>query len=282
MSILRITSLVGSLLFLLAVMGEEAAHAATTARPGATIPLAVGWKARLARQDVSVTITPSTGGPVVHGPDAPLVRAVVNLYPDPVSRMMVEPRATRDGAGAMRAPDQDVSTGNDWWITVVYVTLPDALPAGTATIEIAGRDGVAISEPFVVEVVGDTASAPPTDRDLSGDPATDLALLERAAHSVVTFAGRTVPHSIQLDLHHRTGAAAAWVVNPHPDTKNLVWSDNGSTLRVLLTPVHGQTLSSLEDFTFYVAGGLPDLTVDSVRAYDVDGAVMPDVTVSLQ
>ena len=62
----------------------------TAARSGETVVLAVGWQKTLARQNMTITITPASGAPVTYLPGDARVRGVVNLYPDPRSNLVVD------------------------------------------------------------------------------------------------------------------------------------------------------------------------------------------------
>lgn len=238
-------------------------------RPGDTVAVSVGWQRNLSRQNVAITITPSSGAPVSYLPGDPGIRAVVNVYPDPVSRL----RAGSPGGGQ-----------EDWWDTAVYFDMPIGLAAGTASVQISGPGGLLTPEPIAVEVLpGVTRSGPPgAGATAPGTTESDLAPLERVEHVTVTFAGPAVPHSIQLQLHYTPAASRAGVVNPRGDVKNLVWADHGTTLTVLLTPAGGVTPQDFGAFSFYVTGALADLHVTSLRAYDIRGTQLADVSARIE
>lgn len=232
------------------------------ARAGDTIGLPLGRQVQLSRQQVTVHLAPEGGPVITYEPGDPRIRAVVNVYPDPVSKL------------ALEAAKQRVTRGHDvdWWDTTVYVDLPVNVKPGWLRATISGPGGAALTEPLLLEIVPGVGSP---------HGAHVLTALERAEHVVVAFGGREVPHAIQVELAHRAGPGVARVVNPRGDLKSLVWTDTGSRLRIVMTPANGQTPPHLVDFTFYLAGELPGLEVASVRAYDVDGRLLSDIAVTI-
>lgn len=279
-------------LSLLALIMVLAAGCATTtsfptaARPGDTIIVPVGWNKNLTRKNITVTITPSSGSPVTYSPNDPNVQAVVNLYPDPVSRLIVGTE-TQHGLG-YDADTYGASIGaqltnqdKDWYNTVIYLRLPSTLPSGSAAIDVVGPEGPINQQPALVEIIpgsGTLPSGPLSPQEM----ANLLGSLERADHYTVTFTGSTVPHSIQLEMAYSLGSGKAWVVNPRGDLKNLLWTDTGSNLRVMLTPSNGQTPEHISHFKFYVAGNITGLKTTHLRAYDVFGNLIPEIKAVIQ
>ena len=92
-----------------------------------------------------------------------------------------------------------------------------------------------------------------------------------------------MPAALQVDLIHSPsssvgGTGTPFVVNPRGEMKNISWTDDGTHLRViLLTSGDGTTkdpsLTSYQwkYFKFYVTGGITNLLVASVAAYDSAG-----------
>ena len=259
----------------------------TAARAGDTVALAVGWNKAIARQNITVTITPSSGPIVTYGPNDPNVRAVVNLYPDPVSRLVVGTE-TQQGLGYNANVHGNSLTTNvtnqdrDWGETVVYLDLPTTLATGTATINITGPDGPVTAQPITVDILPGAGNANPFAGPNGNLTTEQLATLERADAYTITFNSSTIPHAIHLVLNHTSGVGTTWVVNPRGDLKNVVWSDTASAITVMLTPANGLTLQQMIHFKFYIAGGITGLTVASVKAYDINGNLIPDVTASIQ
>ncbi len=282
--------LVGFLLLCIGVTGCAAVQSfPAAARPGDTIALAVGWNKILSRQNMTITITPAVGGPIIYEPGDARVRAVIRLYPDPVSRLIVGTETQQglgsgaDAYGALLA-EQITRQEKDWWQTMVYVDLPPSLPPGAATVTITGPDGPATPQPLAVEILPGIGSPATFGGGVGtpGDIAPVLASLERAEHVTMTFTGSTVPQVIQVELLRTPEVGKPWLVNPRGDLKNLAWSDDGSRLRVLLLPTHGQTLGDLAHFKFHIAGGVTGLQVVSVKAYDSQGKPVLGIAANLE
>jgi len=255
------------------------------ARAGDTIVVPIGWNKSLTRQNVQVLLQPAAGAPITYASNHPGIRAIINLYPDPVSRLVIGGE-TQQGFG-LRANEYATALANritaqdkDWWQTVLYVDLPTSLSPGRLAISVLGPEGSVTQFPFMIDVL--SGNGKPIDSAAFGGTADEdvqnlLASLERAEHVTVSFTGDVVPHAIQVHIAHNPADAKRWVVNPRGDLKNLTWSDDGSEIRVLLTPTQGQTLSHLEHFKFYISGATAGLRVSQIRAYDVDGNLIPNV-----
>jgi hypothetical protein len=111
-----------------------------------------------------------------------------------------------------------------------------------------------------------------------------LQSMERAPKYTISFSGgSTLPAALQIDLTHSPASSAGGVgtplvVNPRGEMKNISWTDDGTHLRViLLTSGDGTTKDpSLTNyawkyFKFYVSGGITNLLVTNVKAYDSAG-----------
>ena len=62
----------------------------TAVRAGDTVSHTVGMQTGVSRDNLTITFTPTTGGASIsYLPGDSAIRAVVNLYPDPVSRIIV-------------------------------------------------------------------------------------------------------------------------------------------------------------------------------------------------
>lgn len=260
------------------------------ARAGDTVAVAAGWKHYFRRDNITITITPSSGPSIVYSPNDPAVRAVVNLYPDPVSSIVVSPQIGQDLTPYARTyaslVDSSITQDDqDWWQTTVFIDLPTTLPTGMATIAITNPQSEGVSSQ--VDIVAGTGR-PNEFQAVSNGPlsSNQLASLERVGHYVVNFSGGTVPFAIQLDLRHdpdvdRGGVGRAHVVNSRGDLKNAAWKDDGANLRVILTPAKGTVLGDMKDFKCYVAGGIAGLQVVEVKAFDINGNPVMGVTASI-
>ncbi|MFA5026973.1 MAG: hypothetical protein WC713_03800, partial [Candidatus Methylomirabilota bacterium] len=240
----------------------------------------------LGRERLTVTVLPAAGSPVMLGPGDPRIRALVRLYPDPASRLIVGTE-TGQGLGVNAAAygallrERIPRADREWYLTVLCLDLPPGLPVGPATLVLAGPAGELRLPLEILQGSGLPA-------ELAGfglDPvqaAEGLLTLERAPHISVRFQGTTVPHAIHMTLNRAPGVGAPWLVNPRGDLKNLAWSDDGATIRVLLTPTGGRTPTDLLDFSIVVAGDLAGLRIEGVRAYDRTGNAVPGVTATLE
>lgn len=262
----------------------------TAARPGETVALAIDRQTNLKRANVTVTITPATGSPVVYAPLDPRVRSILNLYPDPVSKAVVTQRTdTPTNTGAFI---EYWATGGDpdWWQTFMLLDLPAGIAPGVATVSISDSLG-AIIAPASVEILtgastkngfaftkfGSTFSADTSSAPVLHAPKD----LERSPHIVVDFTGVTIPHAVQIEFSRTPGAGAAYVVNPRGDLKNVTWSDDGTNLKVFITPSTGVTTTQIKDFKFYVAGGLTGITQTNLKAYDQMGVPVSGVAATI-
>lgn len=295
---------------LVGVTGCTGTHSFTTAaRPGETIALAVGYRQHLQRQNMMVTIADSAGAIVTYQANDPRVRGVVNLYPDPVSKVRVgndtgqnigqSPEVIMSGFLTNTAIQSNNYPGgggtngdSDWWLTTVLLDLPtnttimsngNPIAIGQATVSIADAGGDAI-RPASVEVL--SGSSLSNVFNIWNDSTTTSTLgilsiypnmligMERADHYVVGFQSTTMPHSVQAVFTHTVGFGVPTVINPRGEMKNVIWSDDGAgNLKVMITPPNGTTLLNATDLKFYIAGGLTNVALNqtSLKAYDING-----------
>ena len=258
-----------------------------TAKAGDTITLGAGWKQKFDRNSLTVTITGSDSNVWTYLPNDPAVRAVINLYPDPLSYLVVGTR-TGSNLGNGSTYGSMISynfTGNDpdWWQTSIYLDLPGDLPQGTTTVRFLSANGESYG-PIPVEIIPGQGSPSPFRAEILGAMTdTQLHSMEREPSYAVQFSGGNVlPAAIQLDLVHNPdasvgGTGKTFVVNPRGEIKNLAWSDNGTSMRVILSPARDSTtVSDWKGFKFYVTGGITGVQVqsNSVKAYDANGNLM--------
>lgn len=118
-----------------------------------------------------------------------------------------------------------------------------------------------------------------------------LQQMERSKNFTVTFqtpknpdTSDIMPHSLQAVFTHTAGVGVSMVINPRGDLKNVIWSDDGTNLKVMVTPPDGKTLINAIDLKFYVAGGITSfaLVPSSLKAYDINGQLMAGVTANIQ
>jgi len=286
-SFVKILAAVLTLVALGGCVGARTFH--EYARAGDTVALAAGWKQHFARDNMTVTITPSVGTPIVYGPNNLALRAVVNLYPDPVSSIVVSTETAQDLTPFAQTygnliPSNYSNGEKDWWQTTVFIDLPSTLPTGTTTIAITTPSGESASSTVdIVPGTGSPNSFLTTIGPLNPDQMTSL---ERVAHYTIGFTGSTVPYAIQVDFAHdpdvdHGGAGRAYVINPRGDLENVSWSDTGTSLRAIVMPAKGQALSSIAYYKFYVAGGITNLSVTSVKAVDINGNTVGGVAAAI-
>ena len=249
----------------------------TAARPGDTVALAVGWNQAINKDNISVAFQSGTST-VTYSPGDSHIRAVTQLYPDPVSRLVVGYQTNQNLGLNENVLGYGIDVGHtahdiDWNQTVVYVDLPSSLPTGMTDITLTGPAGNLTASPLSVAVLSGTGQ--PNTFNVQGSALTSatnfLGTLERRNYYTVNISGSTVPYAVQLALTHTPGAGVPWVSNPRGDIKNLAWQDDGTTISVMITPSHGVPLENIKHFKFYVAGGVTGLNVASITAYDITG-----------
>lgn len=265
----------------------------TAARAGDTISLVTGWKHEFSRDKITVTITPSSGSPIVYQPNDPHVRAVINLYADPASYMAVgwetnriSPEykygATYGSVASYRYTNNDP----DWWQTAVIIDLPPDLPIGMTEISITSSGGMSESYgPVPLEILEGTGEPNPfkVESLTSGLSEPQLQTLERAPLQEISLTSDVIPYAVQIDMHHdldmdNDGVGRAQVVNPRGDIKNVSWKDDGESLRVMVMPTKNKVLKDMVRFKFYVSGGVENLNIVDTKAYDIDGNEVSGVT----
>ncbi|UCV03338.1 hypothetical protein [Dechloromonas denitrificans] len=276
--------LLGLILVLSGCAGQRAFT--TAARAGDTVALPLGWAKSLARQNTTVVITGANSATFTYPPNDPNVRAVANLYPDPVSRLIVGTETNQSlgvNANLYGANIESVVTNYDKDLsqTILVLNLPATLVTGTASIVVKDQFNTSVTAvPMTIDIIPGVGGANPLQQNNSSTTlSTEMAAnLERADIKTITFAGATIPYGIQIDLTRTPAVGKPWVVNPRGDVKSLSWWDDGSTIRVILTPANGVNLASMANFKFYVAGGVTGLAFGAVKAFDSNGNIVPGIT----
>ncbi len=262
------------------------------ARAGDTTVISAGWKHYFSRDNITVTIMPPSGFPITYLPGDPAIRSVINLYPDPVSSLVISREIGQDLSPNARTWGETINNvttagDSDWWQTTVFVDLPTSLPLGITTVDITTPEGEFVSS--TVEIV-DGLGAPDDfqSRPIGLLSSQHFQAMERTNHFVVMFDGATIPHAIQADMTHDPdeasgGVGVPYVINTRGDLKNIAWRDDGANLRVMLTPSGVSTPTHIKTFKFYVAGGITGLVASNVNvaAFDINGNPVSGVTVSV-
>jgi hypothetical protein len=168
------------------------------------------------------------------------------------------------------------------------VDLPDSLPEGLTTLIVTDPEGeTATATLTIVAGTGQPHSFRAETLGAMSDG--ELASLSRVDHDTVSFETTTdVPEAIQIDLCHdpdvdHGGWGRAYVVNPIGYLKNVHWDSqpSGTAVRVILLPTRSGEIKQMLDYKFYVAGGVTNLGLINVQAFDADGASIPGVTVTI-
>ncbi|MGV8991374.1 MAG: hypothetical protein ACOH1Q_08240 [Thiobacillus sp.] len=257
----------------------------TGARPGETVAVAIGYQQKVNRSNLTIIIMPQIGSPYTYNPGDTRIRTVFQAYPDPVSKLVVADRANT--VYGTQFPDYIINAwgngvrgltqgDNDWSENIVLLDLPTNIASGMASLQLTSGGVNLTPAPIPIEVLsGSVATSQPFKYFQGTNPLqAPFTGAERAPHFVVQFTGpaSTIPNSIAAVFSRTLGSIGdPWVTHGRGDLKNLMWSDNGSEIKVMLTPVKGTPLSALKDFKFYVTGSVASLNLTSLKAYDASG-----------
>lgn len=266
------------------------------AHPGETIVMAI-HRQDIRKGQATIIIEDSTGYSQSFTGLDPRVRGWINVYPDPVSLLLVG-RETTQGMGSNAsafgwALEDQTNSEKDIYETNVFMDLPTDLASGIATIDVLYQGVSILPQPIQVDVLEGTGSPHPFDiNEQSGGLTTSqFRNMERGKHYTVTFSGNEVPEAIELDFIHdpdreNGGAGQAYVVNPRGDIKNIAWTDTGAAMKVIIMSAWHKTAEDIavevnyppvvnspdfERFKFYVAGDISGLQLTGLNAYDSNG-----------
>lgn len=252
------------------------------ARAGDTIAVAGGYQPNFNLNNISVDIIQGVLNNVVltYPQGDPAIRASVNFYPDPLSGLIVSRETGIELTPFANTYFQTISSNftnndKDWYQTTVFIDLPPTLATtGSHKIRVKNDQGEQFDS--IVNIIATSGGSPST---FTSDGGNDLnpnmiAGISRMPHHTVDFSGTTVPHAIELTLTHDLAdgvSSKAFAVNPIGYKKNLAWTDDGTTMKVILTPSASTTPDNIIDYKFYVTGGINNLAVSSVTAFDING-----------
>jgi hypothetical protein len=258
---------------------------------GDTVAVYIGKRPNATRENTMVIITDAAGAVTTYAPGDPHIRHVINLYPDPVSGLIVGNETGQDlGVDAVNlgvSLNSAIGPNRDWFETSVYIDLPASMALGLAGIDVLVNGELTNGTGIKVNIVG-TGGVPNAFGIIGADPsgaANRMNSLQRSENYYLQLVGQGRPWVIQADLTHdpdeaHGGSGAAYVVNPRGDRKSISWSDDGTHLKVMLTPVRNIQLLK-KDFGFYVAGGVSGLVVDDLKAFDQEGNAMPGFSLAM-
>lgn len=250
------------------------------ARAGDTVAVAGGWQQNFNRDNISVTIKQGPSNIVATIPQGnPAIRASINLYPDPLSSIIVSRETGVEFTPYANTYQQTISSNftggdKDWYQTTVFVDLPTSLSTGVHQVIVQNSQGQSFSSRVeIIDGIGSPSTFSASGADLSPD---HLAGISRLPHFTVDFTGTTIPRAIELTLSHDPdstvgGTGKAYAVNPIGYKKNLTWTDDGTQMKVILMPTTNTTPDNILDYKFYVTGAINNLIVSSVAAYDLNG-----------
>lgn len=255
------------------------------ARAGDTIAVPVGMQPTFNKDNITVTITPSIGAPIVLSASDPAIRGIINFYPDPVSNMIISQEITEDTSPFAQAYAQQIlnsaNNDKDYYQTTVFIDLPSpaSLPIGLTNIEVSGPTGVTHSA--TLEIIEGTGTPNTFEANIGGVgiiPLNDdmLDSLSRSTHTEVSFDAVTLPHAIEVNFTHDPdksvgGIGEAFVVNPLGYRKNISWSDDGTNLKIIMMESKPGLIVDIKDYKFYVAGTTTNLQLQSVDSFDING-----------
>ncbi|MFC1588799.1 hypothetical protein ACFL3P_00845 [Pseudomonadota bacterium] len=264
------------------------------ARSQDTVAVATGKMKTFSKDTIRVTITDNdgTGTQTVYEPGNAKIRAVINLYPDPLSNIVVSRETGENSAPYALAYagqiDYWYSPGDsDWWQTTVFIDLPAGMVTdkkAAIVIESIDPDTLNVLETaksFVTIVPGTGEAFPfsaqnpwnttdPWEAGASYFNMDDVMLkvLERNSHYEIGFDGTETPAALSLDITHNAGTAL--VVNPTGLTKNIHWTDDGTTSKILILPATSSGFSGVANLKFYISG-VDGVAVSNFQAYDING-----------
>ncbi|MFK5948128.1 MAG: hypothetical protein QM500_05090 [Methylococcales bacterium] len=257
---------------------------------GGTVEIGAGYKHDFRHDNVTVRFIPEVGPDIVYNPGNPAIRSILNLYPDPLSSIVISQQTGADITSGSRTYGDminNIYTGkdNDWWQSTVFMDVPASLPTGITTVEISNPAGdIATSQ---VEIIGN-GGVPDDYKTEFGIVLnrTYFSALERVDHFIVTINSATVPSAIELEL--AATDFAGYVTQGRGEAVSLNWSETGGAYKIIMTSTTSGSTKKVQDFKLYIAvtGGLAstaDLNlVGAVQAFDENGNAIIGVTASIQ
>jgi len=272
-------------------------------KAGQTVAIAIDRQEGLSRSDITIRVTDSRGPAFaqdIPGTD-PAVRAWINVYPDPLSKLVVG-RETQQGLGTGAiswgiAAEFESGSSKDWFDSFLFLDTPVNLDPGGVSIDVLSTGVSILQQPIAFNVVAG-AGTPDSFETYEYGPllANQFGIMERANHYKVTFSGSEVPAAIQVDIAHdgdreNGGTGQAYVVQTRADLNAINWTDDGYNLRVISIPMwqkstEDQAAMTTNDrqlnwFDFYIAGGITGVQAPVVTAYDQNGAQITTVSAQI-
>lgn len=284
--------------FLLGISGCTGLQTFTNAaRAGDTISIIYnvgdGGTRNSSRDNTTIVIVDSAGTTTKYYPGDTNVKAILNLYPDPASYVVVGTESMQN----FRTSEQSIGNTNahigaggnkDWFQTVAYFDLPTNMALGEATVT-AVVDGNSASS--TVEILAGTgvpqsfegypytSTAPPLDRFQSFErsPFTSVVIRGPDQATVNTVQALDIKFTHDPDIDNG-GQGRAHIANPRGDITSINWKDNGTLLHVVITPTNEQFVNTYSNIKFYITGGITGLAIQSITAVDINGTPVPGIT----
>lgn len=255
------------------------------ARGGDTVAVPAGMQPTFNKDNITVTITPAFGSPIILPATDSAIRAVINIYPDPLSNMIVSREIEEDTIPSAHGYSLTTLTfandDKDYYQTTVFIDIPEGLEIGIAQINISDTTGA--SHDSALDIIASTGGTPNSFKAEIPETGASFTLddvmrdtLARAAHTEVSFDASTIPYAIEINFTHDPdktvgGTGKAFVVNPLGYKKNLSWNDDGTNLKIIMTQSTDNIINDMNDYKFYIAGTAANLQFVSVNGYDSNG-----------
>ena len=261
------------------------------ARAGDTIAIPVGMQADFNKDNITVTITPSIGTPIILDASDPAIRAIINFYPDPVSNMIVSREIDEDLTPYAKSyADATLFTTNndkDYFQTTVFLDLPLTLPEGLTEIQVANTSGT--QHMATLDIISGTGIANSFTSNFNDGLLLNenmLDSLSRSSHTTISLTSDIIPHAVEILFTHDPEitiecTGKAFVINPLGYRKNLTWVDDGINLKVIMLQSNDGIINNMNDYKFYIAGTTTNLQLVSVQGYDINGNDVTGVSSTL-
>lgn len=256
---------------------------------GETAVVAAGYQHYFSQDNVTVTFTPEVGDSVVYAPGDAAIRGIVNLYPDPLSSIVLSHQVGQNISSFSNTysfiTGSYTDSNKEWWQTTLYIDTPSTLPVGVTTITITNPEGE--SAESVVNITG--VGGLPDKFSAQGAGALTRIMfesLERVDHYAVEFNGATIPDAIQVDLAATT--LLTYIKKGNSERASLHWNKTGDDYKVIMLSNSQGSATEMSDFNFYVpiASGVTGETAltlaEPVLAFDSNGEPVTGVTVEIK
>lgn len=258
------------------------------ARVGDTVAIPVGMKPGFSKDNITVTLTPSSGPQIVLPATDPAIRAVINLYPDPVSSMRISKELGQDLTPFARtyfdAMNTTANNDQDMYQTTVFLDIPATLLGYEGLLSVDISNGTQ-THTATLDIIPGAGSPNTFDSDFDGGLLLDgnmLDSLARTDHATINISSPLgVPAAVELELTH-DGTGTPFVVNPTGVRKSIFWSDNGTTIKIIMMGAKDNLINRVSDYKIYIAGTVSNLQLGQAKGYNANGEEILNVAPSIQ